>query len=95
MHYATARLIAIVFAIYLHTSVFGQDSMLCIGAHWTEDEANLMMKKFASGWSDKASWEERAGIIRQGIIHGMQLEKMPPVRGNFNPVIRNTVSKMG
>ena len=29
-----------------------QEDMLCRGAHWTEDEANLMMKEFASQWKD-------------------------------------------
>ena len=28
-----------------------QDEMLCIGHHWTQDEANLMMKKFAGTWN--------------------------------------------
>jgi len=61
-----------------------------MGGHWTEDEANLMMKEFSLKWNDRASWEERAGIIRKGIIHGMQLEKMPEIEGNFSPVIRHT-----
>jgi uncharacterized protein len=73
-------------------AVFSQqpDNMLCIGDYWTEDEANLMMKQFAKDWNDIASWEKRADIIRQGIIKGMQLNKMPDIRGNFSPVIRNT-----
>lgn len=65
----------------------GQDTMLCVGRYWTEDEANLMMKKFAGTWSDLESWENRANKIRLGIIDGMQLEKMPSIQGNFNPVI--------
>jgi dienelactone hydrolase len=69
---------------------FAQDSMLCVGAYWTEDEANLKMKEFASTWHDRASWEQRAAMIRQGIIEGMQLGKMPEIRGNFHPVIRKT-----
>jgi len=70
---------------------YGQDSsLLCMGAHWSEDEANLMMKEFGSEWDDLASWEKRAEIIRNGIIDGMQLEKMPSIEGNFHPVIRNT-----
>jgi len=69
---------------------FSQDNMLCVGNHWTEDEANLMMKKFAKQWHDQASWEKRANIIRQGIIDGMQFDKMPEIEGNFNPIIQNT-----
>ena len=55
----------------------GQESMLCVGGQWTEDEANLQMKEFRSSWNDLESWEARADMIRKGIIHGMQLEKMP------------------
>ncbi len=69
---------------------YSQESMLCRGAHWTEDEANLKMKEFGKLWNDLESWEARADIIRQGIIEGMQLEKMPLIEGNFNPIIRNT-----
>ena len=67
-----------------------QDHLLCIGNHWTEDEANLMMKEFEGKWDDLASWEKRAQIIRQGIIEGMQLDKMDSVSGNFNPIIHST-----
>lgn len=69
---------------------FGQDSMLCVGDYWTEDEANLMMKKFGATWNDRASWEKRADVIRRGIIEGMQLDKMPAIRGDFNPIVRDT-----
>ncbi len=72
------------------THAFGQDSLLCVGYHWSEDEANLMMKKFAATWSDRASWEERANVIRQGIIEGMKLDKMPDIMGDFHPIIRDT-----
>ncbi len=74
----------------LSINAYCQNDLLCVGHHWTEDEANLMMKKFGAQWQDKASWEKRANIIRQGIIKGMQLDKMPDIEGNFNPIIRNT-----
>lgn len=67
-----------------------QENMLCVGAHWTEDEANLKMKEFAASWHDLASWEKRATTIREGIIKGMQLDKMPKIEGNFNPQITNS-----
>lgn len=70
--------------------VCGQENMLCQGKHWTEDEANLMMKGFEKEWSDRISWEKRVEVIRKGIIDGMQLEKMPTVKGNFKPIIRNS-----
>ncbi len=67
-----------------------QQENLCMGKYWTEDEANIQMKNFALEWNDLASWEQRAQKIRQGIIEGMQLDKMPKIIGNFNPIIRNT-----
>jgi dienelactone hydrolase len=70
-------------------SVWAQDPMLCQGAYWTADEANLRMKEFASQWSDRASWEARAAVIRQGIMDGMQLERMSGMEGPLNPMIRN------
>ena len=71
------------------TPVSGQESMLCMGGHWTEDEANLKMKEFRSTWNDLEAWENRADVIRQGIIDGMQLEKMPVIDGQFHPLIHN------
>lgn len=35
------------------------------GSYWTEDQANQIMKKWAS------EWKTRAEVIRQGIIKGM------------------------
>jgi dienelactone hydrolase len=64
--------------------------MLCTGGHWTEDEANLKMKEFALEWNDLASWETRAEKIRQNMISGMQLEKMPAIDGHFNTIIHST-----
>lgn len=72
-----------------------QESMLCVGHHWTEDEANVKMKEFAGNWNDRESWEKRASLIRKGIIEGMQLDRMPELRGNFDPIIRNTRSLDG
>ena len=67
----------------------GQESMLCVGGHWTEDEANLEMKEFRSSWNDLDSWKKRADMIRQGIMDGMQLEKMPVIEGQFHPIIHS------
>lgn len=62
----------------------GQESMLCMGKYWTEDEAKTMMNTFAQQWSDLDGWKVRAQQIRKGIIDGMQLEKMPKIQGHFN-----------
>lgn len=75
--------------ICLTTAAYTQDN-LCMGHHWTEDEANLMMKQFEKKWDDKASWEERAQMIRQGVIEGMKLDKMPDIEGNFNAQIKDS-----
>lgn len=80
----------IVICVISSIRAFGQDSMLCVGYHWTEDEANRMMKKFGEEWDDRASWEKRADIIRRGIMKGMKLDKMPEVEGDFHPIIRDT-----
>lgn len=75
--------------LILSAVVYGQESLLCVGGHWSEDEANLVMKEFASEWSDLASWEKRRDRIKKGIIEGMQLDKMPNISGNFNTIIHS------
>ncbi len=78
--------------LFVFSGYYGhsQDSMLCQGAYWTEDEAVVAMKQFEKEWNDKASWETRAQRIKKGIIEGMRLEKMPDIKGNFNTIINNT-----
>ena len=83
------KMLAISLALLLFQPLSGQEPLLCMGAHWSEDDANLMMKTFASKWDDLETWEKRADLIRQGIIEGMQLEKMPVAEGNFRPVIHS------
>lgn len=73
--------------LLFNLSIIGQDPMLCMGHHWTEDEANLQMKEFAATWDDLQSWEARAEIIRKGIVEGMQLDHMPGIEGDFNALI--------
>ena len=86
-YYALTMLLV---SVFLSLTVYSQESTLCQGHHWTEDEANVMIKKFASEWNNLASWEKRADIIKQGIIEGMKLDKMPVIKGNFNERITNT-----
>jgi len=80
--------LSLFFLVALST-VSAQESMLCVGGHWTEDEANQKMKEFKASWDDLESWEARAAIIRQGIMDGMQLERMPVIDGHFHPVIHS------
>ena len=66
-----------------------QEDMLCQGAYWTEDEANVQMKQWAKEWSSKADWEDRAEVIRQGLIKGMKLDQMPKRDTPFNAIIHS------
>lgn len=84
------KLTTFILVTIISISAFAQDNMLCVGAHWTEDEANLKMKEFASEWNDLESWEARAEKIRNNMIAGMQLDKMPAINGNFNTIIHST-----
>lgn len=73
--------------LFFTAFTYAQKDMLCMGKYWTEDEANLVMKDFAKEWDDLRSWQKRATIIKEGIISGMKLDKMPNIEGNFNPII--------
>ncbi len=66
----------IIFFVSIGLTLLAQDTLLCQGHHWTEDEANLMMKKFATEWQDLAAWKLRADKIKSGIKEGMQLDKL-------------------
>lgn len=67
-----------------------QEPVLCQGYYWTADQANLQMKEFASTWDDRDSWEKRANRIKDQLILGMKLDKMPKIEGNFNPIIHSS-----
>ena len=58
------RIILLLF-FFVSVSCLAQDTMLCVGRHWTEDQANLMMKRFEKTWDDLESWEKRANMIRE------------------------------
>lgn len=79
----------LIFFAFISINSYGQDTMLCVGNNWTEDEANLMIKSFARQWDDVDSRERRAQRIKQGIVEGMQFNKMPQMIGVFNPVIHS------
>ncbi|MBX2814984.1 MAG: acetylxylan esterase [Saprospiraceae bacterium] len=66
-----------------------QDNMLCMGAHWTEQEANLQMKHFAKQWHDLESWEERRERIKKGLLEGMRWDNMPVAEGPPSVIIRD------
>jgi len=82
-------LLALVGTVYTVPSL-AQDDMLCQGAYWTEDEANIQMKLWAAEWTTKADWEKRAEVIRKGLVEGMKLDQMPNRDTPFNVVIHST-----
>ncbi len=88
-HIPLKTILSITIIALISLTAFGQNPMLCQGGHWTEDEANMMMKKFSAEWDDLESWEERANRIKRGIIDGMQLDQMPEIKGNFKATIKN------
>lgn len=91
MRHLKSIILAAFFSIFFNNiSIKAQSEVLCQSYYWTEDEANLKLKEFAKQWDDIASWEHRAAKIKQGILDGMQWEKMPKIEGNFNPIIRKT-----
>lgn len=75
--------------VFLKTG-FSQETMLCQGAYWTEDEASVIMKKWALEWKTRADWEKRAEIIRQGLIKGMKFDQMPVTGNDFKAIIHST-----
>lgn len=83
------RILFLAFIYFIRYPASGQESTLCVGHYWTEKEANSKMREFATTWEDVNSWEERAKRIKQGIISGMQLDKMPEIHGDFQTIIRD------
>ena len=55
---------------------------LCQGAYFTEAQGADSLRSFAHTYHDRASWEKRAAMIRQGIREGMALPDKP----NFAPL---------
>jgi uncharacterized protein len=50
---------------------------LCQGAYYTEAQGAQVLHDLSSQYHDRASWEKRAALIRQGIIEGAELQHMP------------------
>lgn len=71
-------------------TLFGQENMLFQGAYWTEDEANIRMKKWADERTTCSDWENRSEIIRAGMMGGMKLDQMPSRDTPFNAIIHST-----
>ncbi|MFD2932266.1 alpha/beta hydrolase family protein [Spirosoma flavum] len=65
---------------------------LCQGAYFTEAQGAASLQTFAKTYHDRASWEVRAAMIRQGLRDGMKL----PVSPRFAPFqpIRHSLKKL-
>lgn len=50
---------------------------LCQGAYFTEEQGARFLHNLLFQYHDRATWEKRAALIRQGIIEGAELEHMP------------------
>jgi len=83
-------LVALVICVMQAKLGYAQENMLCQGAYWTEDEANVHMKQWATEWTTKADWEQRAEVIREGLVKGMKLDQMPKRDTPFNTIIHST-----
>ena len=68
------KTLIIILLFATNININSQDHMLCVGRYWTEDEANLQMKKFLMLWDDIDSWEtsvkEVAGKGEAAIPYG-------------------------
>ncbi len=63
-------------------------SMLCTGQYQTEKEAVEQLKRFSESYNTVEEWEQRAEIIRQGILTGAELSPLPE-RTHQNIIYRN------
>lgn len=54
-----------------------QESNLCQGNYYEEQEAADILQKTEQSITTKQAWEARAEIIRQGILTGAELDPMP------------------
>jgi dienelactone hydrolase len=50
---------------------------LCQGKYYTEEQAAQVLQDLGTQYRDRAAWEQRAGLIRQGILEGAELSHMP------------------
>jgi len=60
------KILIIAFLDFFAINGYAQDNMLCQFAYWTEDQANIIMKKWAGEWKTRADWEKRAKCYHSG-----------------------------
>ncbi|SHN15591.1 Acetyl xylan esterase (AXE1) [Cyclobacterium lianum] len=71
---------------YAQAQRSADEDMLCVGAHWTEDEGAGFLQMMQGEYQSERAWDKRAKAIRQQILKGTGLEKMPD-KGPLNPVL--------
>jgi hypothetical protein len=59
---------------------------LCQGAYYTEAQGAQVLQGLSTVYHDRAGWEQRAAMIRQGILDGAELNHMPraPLKVIYN-----------
>ncbi|MEX2565016.1 MAG: acetylxylan esterase [Cyclobacteriaceae bacterium] len=63
-----------------------ENDMLCVGAHWTEEEGAQFLEKMKMEYTSAKDWQKRAKLIRKQILKGTGLNKMPK-KGPLNPIM--------
>ena len=78
--------IFLILVLFLSAKIQAQDKKaeLCVGYYQTEEEAVEQLKRFASTYNTLDEWEKRAEKIREGIIRGAELKKIPQKYRNSN-----------
>ena len=71
-----------------------QDSNLCQGAYYTEEEGKHQLEDVLIRVNTLADWTQRADLIRQNLRKGMELETMPK-RTPLNPKVRKKTTMDG
>jgi len=61
------------------------ESLLCVGYHWTEDEASAFLTEMRGKYTSSREWKKRAKQIRQQILKGSNLIDFPP-KTDMNPL---------
>jgi len=80
-------LLRLVVALYASACCSGStaDDVLRIGHVMTQDEARIRLSEMANAVPNASAWRQRADAIRQGILKGTRLERLPS-RCPLNPI---------
>jgi dienelactone hydrolase len=69
-------------------SEWGKKPQLCQGNYHSEEEAKAQLARFAKSYSNLAEWKERAKVVREGILRGMELLPLPE-KCPLDPIIHS------